>query len=137
MDGGTGANCCIPLSFSTSGSMGVGTWQLAVEACSIIRRLGVFINEQARGMSIVSYSFRGSYGHRVRGHLSKSDDGWYGLLMTNKPVTRNLIGVNVSAALDVISSIHIRIRDSETLDNLNEPENVDEWLMILTFYRVD
>jgi hypothetical protein len=28
-------------------------------------------------------------------------------------------------------------RDSEALDNLLEPENVNEWLMILTFYRVD
>ena len=136
MAGGTAADCYIPLSLTTSGSMGVGTWQLAVEACSIIRH-GVFINEQARGMSIVSDNFRDPYGHQVIGHLSKSDDGWYGLRMTNKPVTRDLVGVNVSATLDGMASIHIGIRDSETLDNLNEPENVDEWLMILTFYRVD
>ena len=55
--------------------------------------------------------------------------------MTSPPVTRDLVGVNVSATLDGMSSIHIGIRDSETLDNLLEPENVDEWLMILTFYR--
>jgi hypothetical protein len=41
-----------------------------------------------------------------------------------------------ATALDGMSSIHIGIRDSETLDDLNEPENIDEWIMILTFYRV-
>ena len=132
MTGGTAANCYIPLSFSTSGSMGVGTWQLAVEACYIFRH-GVFTNEQARGISIVSESFRDPYGHRVLGHLSKLDDGWCGLRMTNKPITRDLVGVNVSSTLDGMSSINIGIRDPETLDNLNEPENVDEWLTILTF----
>jgi len=57
--------------------------------------------------------------------------------MTNKPITRDLVGINVSSALDGMSSIHIGIWDSETLESLEEPENVDEWLMILTFYRVD
>ena len=57
--------------------------------------------------------------------------------MTNKPITMDLVGINVSPAPDGMSSIHIGIRDSETLENLNEPENVDEWLMVLTFYRVD
>ena len=135
MEGGTAADCHIPLTFSTSGPMGVGTWQLAVEACSIIKH-DVLINAQPRGMSIISDSFRDPYGHQVIGHLSKSDDRWYGLRMTNKPITRDLVGVNVSSTLDGMSSIHIGIRDSETLENLNEPENVDEWLMVLTFYRV-
>ena len=88
-------------------------------------------------MSIISESFHDSSGHQVIGHLSKSDDRWYGLRMTNKPITRDLVGVNVSSTLDGMSSIHIGIRDSETLENLNDPENVDEWLMVLTFYRVD
>ena len=57
--------------------------------------------------------------------------------MTNKPITRDLVGVNVTSALDGMSSIHIGIRDSETLESLAEPENVDEWVTILTFYRVD
>jgi hypothetical protein len=87
MAGGTAADCYIPLSFSTSGSMGVGTWQLAVEACSVIRH-GVFINEEAKDMSIISDSFRDPFDHRVFGHLSKSDDKWYGLRMTNTPVNR-------------------------------------------------
>jgi hypothetical protein len=39
--------------------------------------------------------------------------------------------------MDGTSSIHIGIRDSETLESLEEPENVDEWVMILTFNRVD
>ena len=136
MDGGTAADCVIPLSFSTSGSMGVGTWQLAIEACSIIKH-AVLLNAPPRGMSIVSDNFRDPYGHQVIGHLSKSDDTWFGLRMTNKPITRDLVGVNVTSALDGMSSIHIGIRDSETLAALDEPENVNEWLMILTFYRVD
>ena len=57
--------------------------------------------------------------------------------MTNKPITRDLVGVNVSSALEGMSSIHIGIRDSETLESLNTPESADVWLMILTFYRVD
>jgi hypothetical protein len=136
MEGGTAADCVIPLSFSTSGSMGVGTWQLAIEACSIIKH-AVLLNAPPRGMSIVSDNFRDPYGHQVIGHLSKSDDTWFGLRMTNKPITRDLVGVNVTSALDGMSSIHIGIRDSETLAALDEPENVDDWLMILTFYRVD
>ena len=136
MEGGTATDCHIPLTFSTSGSMGVGTWQLAVEACSIIMH-DVLINAQPRGMSIISDSFRDPYGHRVIGHLSKSDEQWYGLRMTNKPLTRDLVGVNVSSALDGMSFIHIGIRDLETLESLNTPEHVDEWLMILNFYRVD
>jgi len=137
MEGGTAANCYIPLSFSSSGSIDVGTWHFAVEACSIIKH-DVRINDQSRGMSIISDSFRDPYGHQVIGHLSKSDDKWYGLRMTSKPITRDLVGVNVSSALDGgMSSIHIGLRDSEALENLNEPEKVDEWVMLLPFYRVD
>jgi hypothetical protein len=117
MEGGTAADCHIPLTFSTSGSMGVGNWQLAVEACSIIMH-DVLINAQPRGMSIISESFPDPYGHQVIGHLSKSDDQWYGLRMTNKPITMDLVGVNVSSVLDGMSSIHIGIRDSETLESL-------------------
>ncbi len=73
MEGGTAADCVIPLSFSTSGSTGVGTWQLAVEACSIIKH-AVLLNAPPRGMYIVSDNFRDPYGHQVIGHLSKSDD---------------------------------------------------------------
>ncbi len=113
--------------------MGVGTW---VEACSIIKH-DVLINAQPRGMSIISETFRDPCGHQVIGHMSKSDDQWYGLRMTNKLITRDLVGVNVSSTLDNMSSIHIGIRDSESLESLNEAENVDEWLMVLTFYRVD
>ncbi len=69
------------------------------------------------------------------GHLSKSDDKRYGLRMTNKAITKDLVGINVSSALDCMSSIHIRLRDLDTLESLNAPESVDEWLMILTFYR--
>jgi hypothetical protein len=136
MEGGTAADCHIPLTFSTSGSMGVGTWQLAVEACSIIKH-DVMTNAQPRSVSIISESFRDSYGHQVIGNLSKSDDQWYGLRMRNKPITRDLVGVNISSTLDGMSSIHIGLLDSEALENLNEPENVDEWLMVLTFYCVD
>ena len=57
--------------------------------------------------------------------------------MTSKPITKDLVGVNVTSALTGMASIHIGIRDSETLESLDEPENVDEWLMILTFYRAD
>ncbi len=64
-------------------------------------------------MSIISESFRDPYGHQVIGHLSKSDDKWYGLRMTNKPITKDLVGVNVAFTLDGMSSIHIGIRDYE------------------------
>ena len=136
MAGGTTADCHIPLTFSTSGSMGLWTWQLIVEACSIIRH-EVVIDAQPRGMSIVSDTFRDPYGHRVIGQLSKSDEQWYGLRMTNKPVTRDLVCINVSATLDGMASIHIGIRDSKTLESLEEPKSVDEWLIIIAFYRVD
>jgi hypothetical protein len=53
------------------------------------------------------------------------------------PITRDLIGVNMTSALDGMSSIHIGLRDSEALENLDETEKVDECLMVLTFYRVD
>ena len=116
--------------------MGVGKWLLAVEACSIIKH-SVLLNAPPRGMSIVSNNFRDPYGHQIIGHLGKSDDTWFGLRMTNKPITCDLVGVNVTFALDCMSSIHTGIRDSETLERLEEPENVDEWIMILTFYHVD
>jgi hypothetical protein len=49
----------------------------------------------------------------VIGHLSKSDDKWYGLRMTSKIITGDLAGVNMSSAFDGMSSIHIGIiRDS-------------------------
>jgi hypothetical protein len=136
MEGGAAAGCVIPLSFSTSRSMGVGTLQLAVEASSIIKHV-VRLNAPPRGMSIVSDNFRDPYGHQVNGHFSKSDDTWFGLRMTNKPITKDLVGVNLTSTLDGMSSIHIGIRDSETLQSLNEPENVDEWVMIPTFYSVE
>ncbi len=73
MEGGTAADCHIPLTFSTSRSMGVGTWQLAMNACSVIKH-AVLINAQPRGMSIISDSFRDAYGHQRICHMSKSDD---------------------------------------------------------------
>ena len=68
-------------------------------------------------MSTVSDIFRDPYVHRATGHLSKSDDKWFSLRMTNKPITRDLafVGINVSSAMDGMSSIHIGIRDSKTL----------------------
>ena len=57
--------------------------------------------------------------------------------MTSKPITKDMVGVNMTSALDGMSSIHVGLRDSDALENLNEPEKVDEWLMILIFYRVD
>ncbi len=105
--------------------MGVGTWQLAVEACSIIKH-DVLINAQPWGMFIISESFRDPYGYQVIGHLSKSDEQWYGLRMTTYPFTMDLVNVNVSSPMDGISSIHIEIRDSETLESLSEPESVEE-----------
>ena len=125
MEGGTAVDCHIPLTFSTSGSMGVGNWQLAVEVCSIIM-YDVQIDDEPRGISIISESFPDPYGHQVIGHLSKSDDRWFGLRMTSKYVTKDLVGVNVSSTLDGMSSIHIGLRDSEALANLNEPDKVDE-----------
>jgi hypothetical protein len=86
----------------------------------------VLINAQPHGMSMISESFRDPYGHKVIGHLSKNDDTCYGLWMTNKPITKDLVGINVSSALDGMSSILIGIQDSETLESLNEPESVDE-----------
>jgi len=136
MESGTAAYCYIPLSLSSSGSMGVGTWHLAVEACSVIKH-AARIDDQSRGMSLISDSFCDPYGHQVIGNLSKSDDKCYGLRMTSKPINRDLIGVNMTSTLDGMSSIHIGLRDSEALENLSEPEKVDEWLMVLTFYRVD
>ncbi len=116
--------------------MGVGTWHLAVEAYSIIK-YDVWIDDQSRSMPIISDSFRDPYEHQVIGHPSKSDDRWFGLWMTSKPITKDMVGVNMISALDGMSSIHIGLRDSEALDNPNEPEKVNEWLMVLTFYRVD
>ena len=76
-------------------------------------------------MAIVFDTFRDSYGPQVIGHFSKSDDTWFGLQMTSKPITRDLVGVIVTSALDGMFSIHIWVRDSETLESLNEPEHVD------------
>ena len=73
MEGGTEADFVVPLSFSTSRSMGVGTWQLAVEACSIIKHT-VLLNDPPHGMFIVSDNLRDPYGHLVIGHRSKIDD---------------------------------------------------------------
>ena len=116
--------------------MGVGTWQLTVEARSIIKH-DFFVDDPPRGMSIVPDNFHDPYGYHIIGHLSKSDEQHYGLRMTNKPIPRDLVGVNVFTILDGMLSIHNEIRDSETLESLNEPENVDEWVMIVTLYRVD
>ena len=114
---GTPADCYIPFNFSTSGSMGVGKWQMAVEAVSLIMH-EVPAVDQSRGMAIVSDSFRDSYGHRVIGMLPKSDAsestfGWYGQKMTIKPVTRDAVGINVQNSLDGLSTIHLGLRDTD------------------------
>jgi hypothetical protein len=108
---GTPADCHIPLNFSTSGSMGVGKLQLAVETISLIMH-EVVSQDQSRGMAIISDSFRDSYGHRVIGMLPKSDGseatfGWHVQIMTSKPVTRDTVGINVQNSLDGLSAIHL------------------------------
>jgi hypothetical protein len=52
--------------------MGVGKWQMADEAVSLIMH-ELPTGYQSIGMAIVSESFRDSYGHRVIGMLPKSD----------------------------------------------------------------
>jgi len=97
--------------------MGVGKWQLGVEAISSIMH-EVVSQDQSRGMAIVSDSFRDSYGHRVIGMLPKSDAseyrfGWYGQKLTIKPVTRDTVGINVQNSLDGLSAIHLGLRGTD------------------------
>ena len=138
---GTPADCYVPLNFSTSGSMGVGKWQMAADAVSFIMH-EVLTRDQSRGMAIVSDSFRDSYEHRVIGMLPKSDAsdaafGWYGQKMTIKPVTRDTVGINVQNSLDGLSAIHLGLRDTDKLGALKLPGSIDDWIMILTFYFVE
>ena len=114
---------------------------MAVEAVSLIMH-EVPAVDQSRGMAIVSDSFRDSYGHRVIGMLPKSDAsestfGWYGQKMTIKPVTRDTVGINVQNSLDGLSTIHLGLRDTDKLGALKLPVSIDDWVMILTFYRVE
>jgi hypothetical protein len=120
---GIPADCYnIPLNFSTSGSMGVGKWQLAVETVSLIMN-EVVSHDQSRGMALVSDSFRDSYGHCVIGMHPKSDAsestfGWYGQKMTITPVTRDTVGISVQNSLDGLSAIHLGLRDTDKLNAL-------------------
>ena len=91
--------------------MGVGKWQLAVEAISLIIH-EVITQDQSRGKVIVLESFRDSCGHRVIGMLpqfdaSEATSGWYGQKMTIKPVTRYTVGINVHNSLDGLYAIHL------------------------------
>ncbi len=97
---------------------------------------------QPKGMAIVSDIFRDSYGHRVIGLTPKSDGSvamfaWYGQKMTIKPVTKDTIDIHVQSSLDGLSFIHISLRDIDKLVEITNPENVDDWIMILNFYRVE
>jgi hypothetical protein len=102
----------------------------------------VVSQHQSRGMAIVSDSFRDSYGHRVIGMLPKSDAsestfGLYGQKLTIKPVTRDTVGINVQNSLDALSAIHLGLRDTDKLSTLELPGSIDDWIIILTFYRVE
>ena len=101
------------------------------------------LQDQFRGMTIVSESYQDSYyGHRVIGMLPKYDAsdaafGWYGQKMTSKPVTRDTVGINVQNTLYGLSAIHLGLRDTDQLRAFTLPGSIDDWIMILTFYRVE
>ena len=134
---GTPADCTIPVHFSASGSMGVGTWQVAIDAVSIVKH-DVQASNLAQGLAVISDTFRDPYGHRVLGHLSRSyrnsEEGWYGLKLTNKPVSRDTVGTTVTNSLDGVSTVHIGIRDSVGLAAVS---GLHEWIMAIAFYRID
>ena len=114
---------------------------MSVDAVSLIMHEVVSQN-QSRGMAIVSNSVRDSYGHRVIGMLPKPDAseatfGWYGQKMTIKPVTRDTVDINVQNSLDGLPAIHLGLRDTGLLGAFKLPGNVDDWIIILTFYRVE
>ncbi len=94
-------------------------------------------------MTIVSESYQDSYyGHRVIGMLPKYDAsedmfGWYRQKMTIKPVTRDTVGINVQNSLDSLSAILLGLRDIDKLGVLRSTANVNDWIVILTFYRVE
>jgi len=110
--------------------MGVGKWQLAVDAVSLIMH-EIVSQDQSRGVAIVSESFRDSYGHRVIGTLPKSyasetTFGWYGQKLTIKPVTRDTADIDVQNSLDGLSDIHLGLRNTDKLEALKTTGNVDD-----------
>ncbi len=62
---------------------------------------------------------------------------WYGHKMTIKPITRDTAGINVQSSLDGLSAIHIGLRDIDKLVKITNPENIDDWIMILNCYSVE
>jgi hypothetical protein len=57
--------------------------------------------------------------------------------MTIKPVTRDTVGIHVQKSLDGLSAIHLGLRNTDKLDAYKFPGSIGDWVMILTFYRVE
>ena len=132
---GTVDDCLIPVGLSTNGSMNTGRWFLAMESCSLISH-NIPPADMSRGLSVLSDTFRdprnsgGAIGHLGRSYR-ESEDGFYGLRLTTKPVSRDTVGYPVYKSLDSLSHIHLRLKGSDPFT----ATNLSEFQICLCFYK--
>jgi hypothetical protein len=138
--GGTPAECEVPIRMSTSGSMSSGVWQYAVESFSPVK-YSVATAALPGGIAVVSNTFPDANNQsRVVAHLSRSfrtqEETFYGLKLSLKPVSRDMVGHPMHQPLDNVRSIHIGLRDAASGAALSTPQLLSEWVCCFTFFRV-
>ena len=140
--GGTPGDCEIPISLTTSGSMSTGFWNVAIESFSTVKH-SVGPQDLPRGITVVSNSFPDTHcntSSRVIRYLARTyrqqEEGYFGLRLSHKPVSRDQVGHPVFTPLDNMRSIHIGLRGAaDGLPLLSAATALSEWVCCLIFYR--
>ena len=130
---GSAADCLVPVSINTNGSMRVleDTWMVVVESISLLKTTSV-----SAGLTLRSETFRSSsaYDGNVLGFFPRSSiqsKANYGQRLSIKQTTRDTIGAVAKVPLDQLSAIHLSVRTSEDA----MPELLDDFIVCLTVYK--
>lgn len=130
----------IPVNLNTNGAMSEGRWMMAVDQLSPIRH-EVDEGSLSRGIAILSHTFNQStsgnsqmIGYAPRGFKAE-DKEYFGYRLTNKPATRDTIGIPVTMPLESLRDIHIKLVAAETGAPIIDAAYLQDFLICLVFYR--
>jgi hypothetical protein len=136
---GTAADCRIPVSMTTHGSMAAGRWFVGIDSISTVTHPVMVPADMSAGILVTSQTFNpGADNNRILGYLGRTfrtAEDTFGLRLTTKPLARDHVGFELkSDALDDIADIHIAFRkqDGSALTSANL---LRDWALTLVFYR--
>ena len=140
---GTAADCEIPIDLTTFSmySRQDGEWNLAVSFVSPVDQQQQSAVASTRGLILESPTFSTSRANKpVLAFLNRShivgEERFFGYRQSVKPVNSDCVGLPLRQPLDTLTSVHFRLLDALTYGNPISANNLSDYTVCLTAYRV-